>query len=277
MELILLLACLVFAVIWLLVRPLLRPIRSAPERGHFDRIVYRDQLLELERDVLRGVLTETEAIGARLEITRRLLASATTPGPAAKVRNARSPVLASIIVLFAVGGTVALYASLGTPGASMGTSGRPDSTFALRSAAASEAPSDQAPTSQASTGQASTGQASGDAAAAGGHGDLAQAAVRLAAKLKADPSNADGWLLYARTAGSLRHWDAAVDAYRHAMALGRTGAELQAGYGETLALQAEGIVTPAAHDAFVAALTADPKQDVARYYLGLAAGQAGEP
>jgi cytochrome c-type biogenesis protein CcmH len=277
MELILLLACLVFAVIWLLVRPLLRPIRSAPERGHFDRIVYRDQLLELERDVLRGVLTETEAIGARLEITRRLLASATTPGPAAKVRNARSPVLASIIVLFAVGGTVALYASLGTPGASMGTSGRPDSTFALRSAAASEAPSDQAPTSQASTSQASTGQASGDAAAAGGHGDLAQAAVRLAAKLKADPSNADGWLLYARTAGSLRHWDAAVDAYRHAMALGRTGAEIQAGYGETLALQAEGIVTPAAHDAFVAALTADPKQDVARYYLGLAAGQAGEP
>jgi cytochrome c-type biogenesis protein CcmH len=99
----------------------------------------------------------------------------------------------------------------------------------------------------------------------------------LAQKLKAEPSNADGWLLYARTAGSLRRWDDAVDAYRRLIALGRTGAEIQSGYGETLTLQADGMVTPAAREAFVASLADDAKNDVARYYLGLAAGQAGEP
>jgi cytochrome c-type biogenesis protein CcmH len=106
---------------------------------------------------------------------------------------------------------------------------------------------------------------------------LAQALSKLAAKLKADPSNADDWILYARTAGSLRRWDDAVAAYRHALALGRNGPEIQAGFGETLTLQADGIVTPAAHDAFAAALTADPRNDVAQYYLAIAAGQAGEP
>jgi cytochrome c-type biogenesis protein CcmH len=100
---------------------------------------------------------------------------------------------------------------------------------------------------------------------------------KLAAKLKINPSNAEGWLLYARTAGSLRRWGEAEDAYRHAIALGSAGADIQSGYGEMLTLQADGMVTPAAHDAFVAALKDDPKNDVARYYLGLAAGQAGEP
>jgi len=95
-------------------------------------------------------------------------------------------------------------------------------------------------------------------------------------KLKADPSNVGGWLLYARTAGSLRRWDEAVDAYRRLIALGQTGAEIQSGYGETLTLKADGIVTPSAHDPFVAAIKDDPKNDVARYYLGLAAGQAGD-
>jgi cytochrome c-type biogenesis protein CcmH len=44
-----------------------------------------------------------------------------------------------------------------------------------------------------------------------------------------------------------------------------------------LTLQADGIVTPAAHAAFAAAVQAETGNDVARYYLGLAAGQAGEP
>ena len=49
-----------------------------------------------------------------------------------------------------------------------------------------------------------------------------------------------------------------------------------AGYGEMLVLSADGIVSPAAHDAFNEVLAADPKNDVARYYLALADEQAGE-
>jgi cytochrome c-type biogenesis protein CcmH len=255
MPLILLLGCLACAALLPLLLPLLRRAWPEVEAGSFDRAVYRDQLQELDRDVARGLLTETEAGSARLEVQRRLLAAGNRQGGAAAGRSGRSPVLAGFVALFAIGGTVAVYGQLGAPGI-------PDTPHAASTAASTAAATDTPPP---------------------GHPDildrhdLAQALAKLAAKLQADPSNADGWVLYARTAGSLRRWDDAVDAYRHALALGRNGAEIQAGFGETLTLQADGIVTPVAHDAFVAALKEDATNDVAQYYLAIAAGQAGEP
>jgi cytochrome c-type biogenesis protein CcmH len=248
--LILLLACLAFAALLPLAVPLLRRSQAGPERDHFDRAVYRDQLRELDRDVARGLLTETETASARLEIQRRLLASDAAPEQTVAQSNDRSPVLAAIVVLFVMGGAATLYALMGAPEILA-------SPFVAQAAVAAEMPS--VPPEPAS------------------HHDFAQAVGKLAEKLKADPSNADGWLLYARTAGSMRHWDEAMDGYRHVIALGHTGAEIQAGYGEILVHQADGTVTPAAHDAFAAALKDDPKQDVAQYYLALAAGQVGEP
>jgi cytochrome c-type biogenesis protein CcmH len=251
MTLILWLACLALASLLPLILPLLRRSRPVPERGQFDRVVYRDQLRELDRDFARGVLTEAEAASARLEIQRRLLAADTIPMRKVTESTGSSPVLASIVAIFAAGGAAAVYAVMGAPGI-------PDSPFASHAAIAAEA-----------TAPAATEPP--------GHNDLSGALGKLAAKLKANPSDADGWELYARTAGSMRNWNAAVDGYRHALALGHNGAELQAGYGETLVLQADGIVTPAAHEAFAAALKADPKEDVAQYYMALAAGQAGQP
>ena len=254
MILVLLLGGLAFAALFPLVLPLLRRARPAVERAHYDRIVYHDQLRELKRDVARGVLTEAESISARLEIQRRILATDTVPAAAASGLGRRSPVLASAVALFAAGGAAIVYTLVGAPGI-------PDTPFSAH---------------QAVAGEAAPG-AAGDPAVPGGHNDLSQALGKLAAKLRADPSNADGWQLYARTAGSMSHWEEAVDGYRHLMALGHAGPEVQSGFGETLTLQAGGIVTPAAHDAFVAALKDDPKNDVARYYMGIAAGQAGQP
>jgi cytochrome c-type biogenesis protein CcmH len=67
-----------------------------------------------------------------------------------------------------------------------------------------------------------------------------------------------------------------MDAYQRAIELGEKGAVVYAGYGEMLVMAADGIVTPAAHDAFVTAVAVDPKNDVARYYLALFDGQAGQ-
>lgn len=228
------------------VLPLLRPVHGAPDSGQFDRAVYLDQLKELDRDVSRGVVGPAAAAAARLEIQRRLLAADSRPASA--VSSRRSPVMAAAIVLFAGGGAAVLYGSLGSPGVS-------DIVFVTRSAMAGEV---SPPT------------------AVPEHGDLQQAAVRLAEKLKTEPGNADRWVLYAKTSGSLRHWDDAADAYRHAIALGSAGPDIQVGLGEMLVMQTDGIVAPAAHNAFVAALKDDPKNAVARYYMALAAGQAGQ-
>jgi len=226
--------------------PLLRGVPAAIDRGYFDRVVYRDQLKEVERDLARGVLSPTEADSARLEIQRRLLA--VNVAVTGTVRSAPSPVLACVIALLVLVGGTGLYLHFGAPSL-------PDAPFTERSAERTEPP--QAP----------------DAAP---HMDMRQAAEALEKKLHADPSNAEGWELYARTESMLGDYQKAEAGYRQAIGLGRKTPELFAAYGEMLVLQADGIVSPAAHDAFTQSLAIDPKNDVARYYLALGDEQAGE-
>ena len=83
-------------VLALVLGPLLKPARAPATRDAFDRAVYRDQLKELERDVARGAVAESEAATARLELQRRLLAAdsddkAATPARASRCSPARSP------------------------------------------------------------------------------------------------------------------------------------------------------------------------------------------
>jgi cytochrome c-type biogenesis protein CcmH len=105
---------------------------------------------------------------------------------------------------------------------------------------------------------------------------MRQAAQKLEEKLHGDPTNGEGWVLYARTESMLGDYQKAGVAYRQAISLGEKSPEVFAAYGEMLVLQADGIVSPAAHDAFTEALGTDPKNDVARYYLALADEQAGD-
>jgi len=234
------------AVLLVLLLPLLHGWRAPAERRQFDHAVYRAQLDELERDVARGVIGSTEMQSARLEIERRLLAADAASGAksgtvTSRLGSSRSLAIAAALVI--AGGAGLVYLRLGAPGV-------PDMPFAERH--------ETAPQQQAA------------------HVEMADAASALAAKLKADPNNAQGWLLYARTEATLGHWDLAADAYTHAIALGQTAAEVFGGYGEMLVLAADGIVGPPARAAFASALQRDAKNDVARYYLALADAQAGE-
>jgi cytochrome c-type biogenesis protein CcmH len=94
------------------------------------------------------------------------------------------------------------------------------------------------------------------------HLAMQQAARRLEQKLLSDPSNAEGWVLYARTESILGDWQKASAAYRHAIDLGQKAPNVYAGYGEMLVLAADGIVPPAAEDAFRSALAGDARNDV---------------
>jgi cytochrome c-type biogenesis protein CcmH len=224
--------------------PLLRGARGIAERGQFDRGVYRDQLLDIERDLARGVINEEEARSARLEIQRRLLA-VDSGARGAMFISGRSLRLSGVVAALILLGAGAGYWWLGA--ASL-----PDAPYALQVAQRSEQP----PPMQ--------------------HLDMQDAAARLEQKLRSEPSNGEAWLMFARTTAMLGQWPKAADAYRRAIDLGQTAADVFAGYGEMLVLAANGIVPPAAHEAFTAALVRDPMNDVARYYLALADSQAGE-
>jgi cytochrome c-type biogenesis protein CcmH len=57
----LLFAAVALAAVAIVCLPLLRGVPGVVDRGYFDRVVYRDQLKEVERDLARGVLDTTEA------------------------------------------------------------------------------------------------------------------------------------------------------------------------------------------------------------------------
>jgi cytochrome c-type biogenesis protein CcmH len=236
--------------------PLLSGGDGLPTRGQYDRAVYRDQLREVDRDAVRGVLSPEEADAARLEIQRRLLAVDGIDRASGWRAQSRSPVMAIVASLFVVLGAGGLYWRLGTPTLT-------DAPYAARPAPEANAvpPGSNAP---ASTGPAAP------------HTDMRQAAEKLELKLAADPNNAEGWVLYARTTSMLGDWQKAGDAYKRALDLGQKGSEVYAGYGEMQVMAADGIVAPGARDAFKSALETDPGNGVARYYLALADGQAGE-
>ena len=226
-----------------LVLPVLRPGPALPGRARYDSAVYRDQLGELERDRARGLIGAAEVQSARLEIERRLLAAAGA-APELVGRSRPSLVLAAALAVLVAAGAGGLYLRLGAPSV-------PDTAFALRVA-------DRA-----------------TPAGVANHPDMAKMAAALAEKLRADPENRDGWRLYARTLASLGNWKASGDAYHSLIALGSAGAEDYAGYGEMLVLGSEGVVTPAAREAFGNALKEDASNPVARFYLALADAQAG--
>jgi cytochrome c-type biogenesis protein CcmH len=258
MPLALVLAGMTALVLLALLLPLLHGWRAPVERRQFDRAVYRAQLRELERDVARGVIGGAEVQSARLEIERRLLAADAMPGAAPRAPEATpgatqaaaprrlgsSIALAIAAALIIAGGAGLLYLRLGAPGV-------PDMPFAERHETTT--------------------------ARQAAHVQMADAAAALAARLKADPTDAEGWLLYARAQAALGNWPASAEAYAQAIALGRNDAAVLAGYGEMLVLGTDGIVGPPARAAFASALQRDAKNPIARYYLALADAQAGLP
>ena len=151
-------------------------------------MVYRDQLKEVERDLARGVLSPAEADSARLEIQRRLLAvEVAAPGRAAW--SAPSPMLAGIVALLVLGGAVGLYLRFGAPSL-------PDAPFTGRS------PRRKRRRRRRTAHRIST---------------CARPRRRWSKSCTADPTNAEGWVLYARTESMLGDYQKAGAAYRQAI------------------------------------------------------------
>ena len=75
--------------------------------------VYRDQLSEIGRDRARGLIAEAEAEAATLEVQRRMLRAGRRLG-AESARASRAPVLAAAVLVPLAG--LGLYALTGSPG-----------------------------------------------------------------------------------------------------------------------------------------------------------------
>ena len=224
---------------------LLRGLQTGPKQPpapNHDLAVYRDQLAEVERDLERGLLTEAEAEGARIEIQRRILASDrksdSTSGQALEGGKPLSALAVAIAVLIPAA-SLGLYLSLGAPG----QEGLP---FAQRPTVAPD-----------------------------GTGEQASVLAQIDQRLEAHPDDARAWFLKAHLLRKDGRPEAAAEAYRQSLRLEPDQPEARIGLTEALVALADGEVTQEARGQLAAVLQVDPANPSARYYAGLALVQDG--
>ena len=228
-----------FAVIW----PLTRNFASVSIGGS-DVVVYRDQLDEVERDRALGLLGQTEAEAARVEISRRLLAAVDAAEPDRSNQGRRSgkaprhaAAIVSLVVLPVIAG--GLYFELGSP-------------------------------------ELAYSPAMAENVVAPAQASIETLIEQAEAHLQSDPEDGRGWEVLAPVYMRLDRYSDAVVAWRKALVLLGETAERDANLGEALTAEANGVVTGEADEAFTRAVTIDKTIVSARYYLGVAAEQDGQ-
>jgi cytochrome c-type biogenesis protein CcmH len=230
-------AAAVFAVLW--------PLGRKPEVnvGGNDRLVYQDQLREVDRDRAAGLIGEAEAESARIEISRRLLAAADAesaipqkPGSAKIARRRRAAGVAVVVVpLVALG----FYLKLGSPNI-------PGQSALAR---ANEAEADRS---------------------------IASLISQVENHLERNPNDGAGWEVIAPVYLRLGRFADAVLARKKALALNGDTPVRESDLGEALVAEADGIVTDEAKLAFQRAVAGDAHNAKAGYFLGLADEQDGD-
>jgi len=109
-----------------------------------------------------------------------------------------------------------------------------------------------------------------------GLADVPTMIARLAERLEQSPDNPEGWRMLGWSYLATGQAQKAVAAYAKAVELKGEVAQYRSAYGEAVVQAANGEVTPAAREAFDAALVIDPTDTRARYFVGLAKKQAGD-
>ncbi len=228
----------VLAAIWPLLRASSGPLDDGAASS--EAAFYKAQLDEIQRDVERGQLPQSEAESARAEAARRLIAAgAEAPGPAAAPRARNRLAAAALIVIGVPAIAFPLYALLGQPQMR-------DEPLAAREPATHAA------------------------------SDLEAAVAGVEKHLIAEPDDGKGWAVLAPVYMRLERYDDAAHAYSEALRLLGEDPGRRAAYGEALVAAAGGVVTDKAREAFGKALANDPGQPQARFYLALAAEQDGK-
>ncbi len=233
--------------------------------------VYRDQLSEVDRDLVRGTLAPAEAERLRLEISRRILdldrgeGARRVGGPAPGVMRG----VALAIVIVAVLGSGALYMSIGAPGYR-------DMPLLERHASAEEARRTRPGQAQL---EADFATAMGAPDAFEGREALEPMVEQLRAALLQRPDDVTGFRLLAQNEARLGNYRAAIDAQERVIMLLGDSATVgeDAFLLDLMAIAAGGFVSPEAEAVIEQILRRDPTNGVALYYTGRMYAQTGRP
>jgi cytochrome c-type biogenesis protein CcmH len=101
--------------------------------------------------------------------------------------------------------------------------------------------------------------------------------AKLQKQLRADPSNVDGWHILGWSYLQLGRFNEAVDAYERAVSIDPKQADLWSSLGEAVVLAGNAGVTDDALRDFHKAIAIDPTDLRARFFIGAAKGERGNP
>ncbi len=225
-------------VILLVLRPLLRGASEAEGEHTPELDIYKDQLAEVEQDIVRGVISERDAEAAKTEIARRLLAVAEAQESDGAKTGTAGMAGAAVIGVAAVALSLAGYSYTGSPTL-------PDQPRSERAKQAEANP------------------------------DLSNLVEQVEKQLEKTPDDLRGWAVLGPAYMRLRRFSDAADAFRRAVELSPKDADLQTALGEAITMSEAGLVSADAHAAFDKALGINPNQAKARFYMGIATYQDG--
>ena len=197
--------CVAGVVVWVLLRQ--GPVVTSASQSQANVKVYREQILDLDREHANGHLSDAEWQQSRDELSVRLLQDTAVEDEPQVITQAQSWRTAVVVALVFPISALGLYIWLGAP----------------------EAISPMPPASASA--EAATEQAAAP--------NLDQIVENLASKLQADPNNLEGWVLLGRTHRSMGNLDAALSAFDRALKLNADD-ELILARAEVLAAKNQG-------------------------------------
>ena len=239
----------------IVIYPLMRKERELDSADAYDLKIYKSQLQEIEGDVERGLIDETEAESARAEVARRLIGAQdalekeydtnlkdpASTASASQAEGGKSNLrfvvvaIALLIPLLSLG----LYFTLGSPEL-------PSQPLLSRLSKPPEAQS------------------------------LTELVASAERKLAANPDDLEGWKRMAPVYARMRRTDEAIQAYRNILRLEGESVDILSDLGEVLVIQNAGVVNDEARELFQRANLLDATAPKPRFFLAIAEGQSGE-
>lgn len=214
--------------------------KSKADRKEANLAIFRDQLAELTREKAEGSLAEADFEQAKQELQRRLLDEiepAAEDGIAPVATGPSRKTAVAILLLLPILGLLG-YGILGNPKALDPTQ--------------TAAPPQMTPEK------------------------INEMVASLAAKLKANPDNIQGWLMLARSYKSMGRYDEAVEAFVKAEKAISDDPDQLASYAETIAMANGKGFSGKAVQLVERALKVDPKHGHSLFLAGAAAMEAGQ-